>query len=247
VSTENQKKWVLVTGGSKRIGAEIITRFHRAQFNVVIHYNSSAQEAVQLSESLNQERAQSAFTIQADLSNINSIHSLYEQVIGITKSLDLLVNNASTFYPTPIDKLNENDWDSLVNLNFKAPLFLTKKLLPLLNTPSSSIINIVDIHSQRPLKDHVIYGPAKAALAMLTRSLAKDLAPKIRVNGVSPGAILWPEDGMSDKSKESILKQIPLNKSGTASDIAETVYFLYHSNYITGQIIAVDGGRSIGW
>ncbi len=246
LSAKNQKKWVLVTGGSRRIGAEIITQFHQSDFNVIIHYNSSAQEANRLCETLNSERKNSAFAFQANLNSLDEINLLCAKVLSVTGSLSLLVNNASTFYPTPIDEFTEDDWDRLVNPNFRAPLFLSQKLVPLLNTATSSIINIIDIHSQRPLKDHLIYGPSKAALAMLTRSLAKDLAPHIRVNGVSPGAILWPED-VNEKTKASILKQIPLNRCGYASDIEEAVYFQHHAQYITGQIITVFGGRSIGW
>ncbi len=162
--------------------------------------------------------------------------------------LDGLVNNASTFYPTPIGTVSEEQWDDLVGSNFKAPLFLSQAAVPHLQESGGSIVNIVDIHSQRPLRNHPLYGPAKAALAMLTRSLAKDLAPDVRVNGVSPGAILWPEDGMTDTVQQTILRQVPLERPGEPEDIAGCVLFLMSdADYITGQIIAVDGGRSIGW
>ncbi len=162
--------------------------------------------------------------------------------------LDGLVNNASSFYPTPLGSITPADWDDLIGSNLKAPLFLSQALLPQLRASHGSIINLVDIHAERPLRDHVVYGPAKAGLAMLTRSLARDLGPDVRVNGVSPGAILWPDDDMSDKAKASIVKQVPLKRSGEPADIARTVLFLLRdAPYITGQIIAVDGGRSIGW
>ena len=241
------KKWILVTGGSKRIGAEIICLFHKNNFNTIIHCNSSMDDAKRLSDKLNAQRSDSSFYVQANLNSIEGVNCLAEEAQKITSELNVLVNNASTFYPTPIADVNETDWDKLINPNFKAPLFLTQKLIKLMTAHDSSIINIVDIHSQRPLKNHLIYGPAKAALAMLTRSMAKDFAPKIRVNGISPGAILWPDQDVSDKTKESIIKQIPIGRCGEPADIAKTALFLYESSYITGQIIAVDGGRSIGW
>jgi pteridine reductase len=162
--------------------------------------------------------------------------------------LDCLVNNASSFYPTPVGAITEVHWDDLVGSNLKAPLFLSQAATPHLRETRGVIINIVDSHAQRPLRDHPVYGPAKAGLAMLTRSLAKDLAPEIRVNGVAPGAILWPADGLSDAVKQSILRQVPLERPGDPDDIAGCVLFLVRdAGYVTGQIIAVDGGRSLGW
>jgi pteridine reductase len=169
-------------------------------------------------------------------------------VIAWRGKLDILVNNASSFYPTPPGEITEEQWDDLIGTNLKAPLFLSQALLPALRETHGVIINIVDVHSQRPLRNHTVYGPAKAGLAMLTRSLAKDLAPEIRVNGVSPGAILWPESDMSDDAKDAIVEQIPLGRAGTPEDIASAVLFLAsEASYVTGQIIAIDGGRSIGW
>ena len=162
--------------------------------------------------------------------------------------LDVLVNNASNFYPTPLGTVTPEQWHDLVGSNLKAPLFLSQAVLPALRAARGVIINIVDVHSQRPLRDHPVYGAAKAGLAMLTRSLAKDLGPHIRVNGVSPGAILWPDEGMSDALRAGIIKQTALKRSGEPEDIANTVLFLVRdAPYITGQIIAVDGGRSVGW
>ncbi|MBT8100150.1 MAG: SDR family oxidoreductase, partial [Gammaproteobacteria bacterium] len=162
--------------------------------------------------------------------------------------LDILVNNASTFYPTPIGTISENDWNDLVGSNLKAPLFMSQAASNELKARNGTIVNIVDIHAQRPLRNHAVYGAAKAGLVMLTRSLAKDLAPQIRVNAVAPGAILWPEDGMSDAVKQSIIHQVPLERPGDPDDIAGAVLYLAKdATYVTGQVIAVDGGRSVGW
>jgi len=239
---------VLVTGAARRIGAAIVTRLHANGARVAIHYRGSNDEARRLAASLNEQRPDSANTFQADLLRAEDIGSLVENVVAWGGRLDALVNNASTFYPTPVGTITEKEWDDLVGSNFKAPLFLSQAAAPHLRKTGGGIVNIVDIHAQRPLRDHPVYGPAKAALAMLTRSLAKDLAPDIRVNGVSPGAILWPEDGMSESNQLTILRQVPLKRAGDPDDIAGCVLFLLRdAPYVTGQIIAVDGGRSIGW
>ncbi len=241
-------QWVLVTGGGKRIGATIVRTLHEAGANVAIHYRSSATEADALSAALNANRENSSITLQADLNDLGAIDAMAAALVESCGRLDGLVNNASSFYPTPLGSITPADWDDLIGSNLKAPLFLSQALLPQLRASHGSIINLVDIHAERPLRDHVVYGPAKAGLAMLTRSLARDLGPDVRVNGVSPGAILWPDDDMSDKAKASIVKQVPLKRSGEPADIARTVLFLLRdAPYITGQIIAVDGGRSIGW
>ncbi len=173
---------------------------------------------------------------------------MVRSVINESGRLDILVNNASTFYPTPLESVTEEAWHDLIDSNLKAPLFLAQAALPHLRETKGVIVNIVDIHSQRPLRNHPIYGPAKAGLAMLTRSLAKDLGPDIRVNGVSPGAILWPESGMPDAVRKSIIKEIALKREGRPEDIASAVLFLVRdAPYVTGQILAVDGGRSVGW
>ena len=243
-----ENRVVLVTGAARRIGAAIVTRLHANGARVAIHYRGSNDEARRLAASLNEQRPDSANTFQADLLRAEDIGSLVENVVAWGGRLDALVNNASTFYPTPVGTITEKEWDDLVGSNFKAPLFLSQAAAPHLRTTGGGIVNIVDIHAQRPLRDHPVYGPAKAALAMLTRSLAKDLAPDIRVNGVSPGAILWPEDGMSESNQLTILRQVPLKRAGDPDDIAGCVLFLLRdAPYVTGQIIAVDGGRSIGW
>jgi len=241
-------KVVLVTGAARRIGAAIVTRLQENGARIAIHYRGSAAEADKLAASLNDRRPGSAQAFQADLLNLEDIPKLITAVVAWGGRLDGLVNNASTFYPTPIGTVSEEQWDDLVGSNFKAPLFLSQAAVPHLQESGGSIVNIVDIHSQRPLRNHPLYGPAKAALAMLTRSLAKDLAPDVRVNGVSPGAILWPEDGMTDTVQQTILRQVPLERPGEPEDIAGCVLFLMSdADYIPGQIIAVDGGRSIGW
>ena len=205
-------------------------------------------EAENLAAELNDRRDNSAATFQADLLDTQAIAGLVSAVAAWGGRLDGLVNNASTFYPTPIGSITEAHWNDLLGSNLKAPLFMSQAAAPLLRDSGGVIINIVDIHAQRPLRDHAVYGPAKAGLAMLTRALAKDLAPEIRVNGVSPGAILWPEDGMSDAAQQTILRQVPLERAGEPDDIAGCVlYLLRDASYVTGQIIAVDGGRSIGW
>lgn len=241
-------KVALVTGAARRIGAAIATRLHECGAAVAIHYRGSGDDAAALAEQLNSARPDSAAVFQADITDVSQLESMVEAVVAWKDRLDVLVNNASSFYPTPLGEVTETHWQDLLGTNLKAPLFLTQAALPALRASQGSIINIVDIHARRPLRDHVVYGPAKAGLAMLTKSLAKDLAPDIRVNGVAPGAILWPQQGLSDDAKDSIIGQVPLGRPGDAEDIANCVLYLVRdADYVTGQIIAVDGGRSIGW
>jgi pteridine reductase len=241
-------KVVLITGAARRIGAVVARTLHTHGANVAIHYRGSADHAEALVAELNESRADSAAAFAADLTDVAAIERLAAQVIQWRDRLDVLVNNASSFYPTPAGTITEAQWDDLVGTNLKAPLFLSQAALPALRASGGVIVNIVDVHSTHPLRDHPVYGPAKAGLAMLTRSLAKDLAPDVRVNGVSPGAILWPENDMPEDTKAAILKQVPLARPGDPVDIAGAVLFLVRdATYVTGQIIAVDGGRSIGW
>jgi len=240
--------WALVTGAAKRIGAVIASTLHEAGASVAIHYHRSAEDADLLAAKLNDIRPGSAFTVSADVRDVAALERMASDVVTRAGRLDVLVNNASNFYPTPLGTVTPEQWHDLVGSNLKAPLFLSQALLPALRAARGVIINIVDVHSQRPLRDHPVYGAAKAGLAMLTRSLAKDLGPHIRVNGVSPGAILWPDEGMSDSLRAGIIKQTALKRSGEPEDIANTVLFLVRdAPYVTGQIIAVDGGRSVGW
>jgi pteridine reductase len=241
-------KWALVTGSGKRIGATIAETLHAAGANVVVHYFRSSAPADELVYRLNATRPDSAFAVGADLRASGTLEPLVADIVARAGRLDILVNNASSFFPTALGKITEADWTDIVNSNLKAPLFLAQAALPHLRRTAGTIINMIDIHARRPLRHHHVYGAAKAGLAMLTRSLARDLAPEIRVNGVAPGAILWPDDDMSDDVKRKIVRRIPLARTGDPEDVARTILFLVRdAPYITGQIIAVDGGRSIGW
>lgn len=238
----------LVTGAARRIGASIARRLHASGACVAIHYRHSAAEAAALCNDLNAIRSDSARLFQADLHDSNERNNLLDSVLSWSGTLDLLVNNASSFYATPLGQVTEDDWSDLIGSNLKAPLFLSQAAAPHLRKQRGNIINIIDIHAFLPLRDHAVYGAAKAGLAMLTRSMAKDMAPDVRVNGVAPGAISWPENGMSDAVKKEIISQIPMRCTGVPDDIARCVLFLAsEANYVTGQIIAVDGGRSLGW
>ena len=241
-------KVALITGAARRIGAVIAETLHEAGMTIAVHYRGSAADAVALVARLNGIRHASAQAFQADLSVDGAPAELLDTVLDWSGRLDVLVNNASTFYPTPLGEIHESAWSDLIGSNLKAPLFLSQAAAPHLAAARGSIVNIVDIHARRPLRDHHVYGAAKAGLAMLTRSLAKDLAPEVRVNGVSPGAIAWPEADMSEAVKETILDEIPLGRTGEPADIANAVLFLVRdATYTTGNIIAIDGGRSIGW
>lgn len=241
-------KVALVTGAARRIGAEIATQLHQAGFNLVIHYNHSADDAEALCQTLNAARPASAVTEQADLRDIKALEHLAKSATDRWQRVDVLVNNASSFFPTPIGDITESDWNDLFSTNVKAPLFLSQALTATLQQNKGCIINIADIHAERPLSGHPVYCAAKAGNVMLTKSLAKELAPHIRVNGIAPGAILWPESGdeLSEENKTKILKKIALKRLGSPQDIARTIRFLVtDAPYVTGQIIAVDGGRSL--
>jgi len=238
----------LVTGAARRIGAAIASALHAAGAHVAVHYRGSADDAARLVADLNARRPDSAAAFRADLLQTDAIPALVADVAGWHGRLDVLVNNASTFYPTPLGTITEAQWDDLVGSNLKVPLFLTQAAAPYLRSARGCIVNIVDIHAQRPLRRHLVYGPAKAGLAMLTRALARELAPDVRVNGISPGAILWPQADMNAATKSKILDRVPLARAGDPADIAGCVLYLVRdATYVTGQIIAVDGGRSIGW
>jgi pteridine reductase len=247
-SVSLQGKFALVTGAARRIGAAIAELLHDNGVNVAIHYRGSKEHAAKLAARLNQGRPDSAKIFRADLAARNEPEALIDAVTDWSGRLDILINNASTFYPTPLGTITDEQWSELVGSNLKAPLFLSQAAIPHLRSSRGVIVNIIDIHAKRPLRDHAVYGSAKAGLAMLTRSLAKDLAPDIRVNGVAPGAIAWPENDMTDAVKKKIVAQIPLGRSGDPADIAKCVLFLVRdATYSTGQIIAIDGGRSLGW
>jgi len=241
-----QIKTALITGAAARIGAAIARTLHAAGMNIVIHYRSSADKANALRDELNQQRDNSAHTIQADLLETPSLGALVSQAAEVWGGLDVLINNASSFYPTPVGEITESHWDALMGSNLKAPIFLSPAATPYLKTSQGCIINIVDVHGFRPMKAPPVYCAAKAGLAMLTQSLAKGLGPEIRVNGVAPGAIMWPSSELDPVTQESILERTALKRQGGPEDIAKTVKFLVmEGDYITGQVIPVDGGRSI--
>jgi len=242
-------KTVLITGGAKRVGAEIARELHAAGANLVIHYRKSSKEAEALAEELNGTRGKSAAIVPGELLEIEKLPVLVEFAVRSFGGLDVLINNASTFYPTKIGEITPQAWDDLLGTNLKVPTFLSQAAAPALRRTRGLIINIVDIHALRPLRDHTVYCTAKAGLHMLTRSLAKELGPEVRVNGIAPGPILWPSGQQEDKAKQAkIIERTILKRMGSPSDIAQTVLFLAaHAPYITGQIIAVDGGRSVAW
>ena len=240
-------KTVLITGGARRVGAAIGRALHGAGANLVVHYRNSAKDAESLVGELNAARPKSAASFQADLLDLEKLHELSGYAVGRFGGLDVLVNNASTFYPTPIGKITPQHWDDLMGSNLKAPLFLSQTAAPALRKRHGLILNIVDIHSLRPLRDYTVYCVAKAGLHMLTRSLAKELGPEIRVNGISPGPVMWPEHG-DDSGREKIIQRTILQKMGAPEDIARTaLFFATQAPFITGQILAVDGGRSVAW
>lgn len=247
---EHGKKPVaLVTGAARRIGADIARTLHRAGYNIAVHYGHSQSEAQALCHQLNRERPDSAAALQANLNQLEQIDNLASQAVALWGRIDALINNASSFYPTPIGQTGEREWNDLIGSNLKAPFFLAQALTPALKQQRGCIINIADIHAERPLKNHTLYCAAKAGNVMLTKSLAKELAPHIRVNGIAPGAILWPEQGdgeLPPAAQQNILDRIPLERPGDPADIARTVVFLLcHAPYITGQVLAVDGGRNL--
>ena len=242
---DNDSQVALVTGAARRIGAEIVRKLHAEGMNIVLHYNNSEKDAAILANELNQQRADSIATCKFNLTDIDQLELFKKEVLSHWGKLNVLVNNASTFYPTPIEQLSSQQFDDLVDVNLKAPLFISKALSSELNRQQGSIINIVDIHGGRPLKDHIVYSSAKAGLIMLTKSLARELAPNIRVNGIAPGAIMWPKHEDSEEVKQEIINRTALKRKGHPIDIANTTWFLIQSDYITGQIINVDGGRTL--
>ena len=239
-------KVALVTGAARRIGAAIARRLHADGARIVIHYRGASADADALCAELNASRQASAVAVQADLLFDEAPARLVQAALAAFGRLDLLVNNASSFYPTSVEGFTTKDWDELVGSNLRAPLFLSQAAAPQLAKQAGAIVNIVDIHWERPLKGYVVYSIAKAGLAGLTKSLALELGPAVRVNGVSPGAIAWPEDGQFDPvERERIVSTTPAGRVGAPEDIAQAVHFLACAPYVTGQILAVDGGRSV--
>ena len=243
-----QGRVALITGGAKRLGNAIAHALHQEGAQLVIHYRSSKAQAEALVSELNALRAGSAVAIACDLLNTAALPGLIAQTLSHFGRLDVLVNNASSFYPTPIGSITEQHWDDLLGSNLKAPLFLAQAAAPALRQTQGLILNMVDIHAQRPLPAYTVYSIAKAGLATLTNSLARELGPEIRVNAIAPGPVLWPEHEMSAELQQEIISKTALKRQGSPQDIARAaLFFAKDAPYVTGQILAVDGGRSIGW
>jgi pteridine reductase len=238
-------KSVLITGAARRIGASMATGLHEQGMNIIVHYRQSAEQAKTLCEKLNQKRSNSARLCQGDLNTVSDCEQIASDAIETFGRLDALINNASAFFPTPIGKATSSDWEELLNVNLKAPFFLSQACTPSLREQHGSIINLTDIYAEKPLAGHPIYSASKAGLLSLTRSLSQELSPEIRVNAVAPGAILWPEAGESEEVQTHIISRTPLNRLGDPLDITQTVLFLLRdAPFITGQVINVDGGRT---
>jgi len=242
-----QGRIILITGGAKRVGAAICRRLHAAGARLMIHYRRSAGEARLLQAELNHARADSVALIQADLLDLNKLPGIVDRTLQTFGRLDALVNNASSFFPTPIGEITPQAWDDLIGTNLRAPLFLAQAAAPALRKSQGAIVNIVDIHAERPLKNFVVYSVAKAGLVAVTRSLARELAPEVRVNAIAPGPILWPDDSSFDElSRQRVVSHTPLKREGDPDDIAKAVYYLIaEATYVTGDTISVDGGRHI--
>lgn len=241
-----EKTLALITGAARRVGAEIARHLHARGLDIIIHYRNSEAEATALAATLNDARRDSVHLLQADLDDPAAVRHLAEQALKVTGQLVLLVNNASTFYPRALMETNDEDWQRLVHSNLRAPLILTQSLAATLSANNGSIVNIVDIYAEKPLKDYPLYSIAKAGLAQLTRASARELGPGVRVNGVAPGPILWPEQGQANQ--QAILAGTALQRSGSPEDIASAVAFLgLDATFVTGQVLAVDGGRSLAF
>ena len=239
-------KTVFITGAAKRIGKEIALSFKELGWNIIIHYNSSKEDALNLAKEINNANKNTAITVQGNLDVIEDVNAIIKEVLDAFPSIDLLINNASTFYPTPIDDISEEHWEKLVGSNLKGPLFLIQGLKQRLKESKGSIINITDTNLLKGVANYSIYSAAKAGLESITKGLARELAPEIKVNAIAPGAMLEPPDvTWTEEQKSKVIESIPLKRMGSEKDIAQAVNFLAHSQYITGQIIKVDGGRSL--
>lgn len=247
-SNAKQAKIALITGAAQRLGAGIARKLHQQGINTIIHYRHSKDAAESLCAELNSQRPQSAAALQADLSQLEALPILIEMAVNVWGHLDILINNASCFFRTPMGQVTEEQWNILMDTNVKAPFFLAQAAAPFLQSSSSpTIINITDIHASKPLRDFNAYCISKAALSMLTKTLAKELAPHIRVNAIAPGAVAWPEgnNALDEPSKAKIIQRTALKKHGSAEDIAAAAWFLVEQPFITGETITVDGGRFI--
>ncbi|GMV29886.1 MAG: 3-oxoacyl-ACP reductase [Rhodanobacteraceae bacterium] len=235
----------LVTGGARRVGAQIARSLHAAGYDLALHCRHSRGELDELVTALEQQRPQSVLALQADLNNVEMLPDLVDAALERFGRLDALINNASTFEPTPLSSATPAQWDALLASNARAPFFLAQAAAPALANACGCIVNLVDIYAERPLARHPIYCMAKAALLMMTRALALDLAPQVRVNAIAPGAILWPESGKSGTEQQALLARVPLARCGSPDDIASAVLWLLRSPYVTGEVVRIDGGRSL--
>jgi len=237
---------ILITGAARRIGAELSRFLHQSGYRIILHFHTSEAEALALSQELNNDQPDSCLAIRADLHHLNEVEQLANSALRQWGRIDVLINNASRFYPGLLGEVTADIWDDLMNANLRAPFFLSQALADELRYRRGCIINLVDIHSERPLKDHTVYSLSKAGMAMLTKSLARELGPDVRVNGISPGAVLWPEAELSANAKADILDKTALKHPGSPQDICRTALFLIEqADYISGQILAVDGGRNL--
>ena len=239
-------KTTLITGAGRRLGAAISEALHGSGHNVILHYRQSAADAEVLCRALNARRPDSARTLRGDLQDTATLEELVDRAADFWNGLTALVNNASGFYATPFGDISEEQWNDLMGSNLKGPFFLSQAAARYLRTEHGAIVNIIDVHAERMLKDFPVYSIAKAGLAAMTKSLAKELAPWVRVNGVAPGAILWPEKPMESSEQDTVVERIPLKRTGKPEDIAQAVvYFVDEAHYVTGQVLFVDGGRSL--
>jgi pteridine reductase len=239
---------VLITGAARRIGAALARGFHAHGADICIHCRQSIGEAERLRDELNGKRARSAVVVTADLLDVAAMPDIVSAAVTAFGRLDALINNASSFYPTPLGSVTPTQWDDLIGTNLRAPFFLAQAAAAELRKNKGAIVNMIDIHAQRPLPRHPVYSTAKAGLAMMTRALARELGPEVRVNGIAPGPILWPEAGMQQQLQNEIVAKTLLKRSGSPEDIVRAaVFFVQDAPYVTGQILAVDGGRSVGW
>lgn len=246
MDSSSVNKQVLVTGGSQRLGAGIARHMHAAGYDLILHYRRSSVAANELANELESRRPESVRLVSGDLADQDSVASLIEQVLAVGLQLEVVVNNASMFFPTPVGDINYADWNNLIDSNLRGAFFLAQGLAAVLKSQQGCIINMADIYAGSPLAGHSIYNIAKAGVVMMTRTLARELAPQVRVNAIAPGIILWPENETADEFKQQILKKSALGRQGSPDDIAEAVMFLARrANYITGHTLAVDGGRSM--
>jgi len=246
MSPQHPRPVALITGGARRVGATIARTLHAAGYDLALHYRHSAAEAAGLLQELEHARAGSTLAVQADLADVDRLPALVEQALSRFGQLDALVNNASAFFPTPVGSATPAQWDELFASNARAPFFLAQAARPALREAGGAIVNLVDIYAERALPDHPIYVMAKAALAAMTRTLAQDLAPEVRVNGVAPGAVMWPSEGKDYADRTAMLARTPLGRAGAPEDVASAVLWLLRdAPFVTGQIIRVDGGRTL--